>query len=564
MPRAIAYSGLLIVSLFSLGCEEPAATVDATSGAVDLSAFDATTPTDGADAPDSAGLADGALPVDGGDVGDGPVVPDLAPDLAPGVPPLTGTPISPLLFGVNAWMPDAIGAAHKGGQLAQRLCGADYEPGVMGQLCVPSEISEAGVQIMRYGGIANDKNFDVTLSYAQHLELVTNLRALGIEPIVQVSYAAGTYTAAQAAGLVEYLNVTHALGVVYWSIGNEPNMTDAPYSGEYGAQKISAYIKEFAAAMKNVDPSIRITGVDLNSYNATIMNGLTDGTYDITGTFIGDDGAPHYYVDDLNFHTYKFSGDPDVRQEMIDYPAGGFAQNLALLRARVDLANTNHGRTGDAALTMSVTEINVGYRNPIYVTDDATIRGVGAQSFLAGQFWANALHMGMKHGLRFMTFWSVAEGGGPDGELDLGMLDNGTLAKRSTYHHFQMLATSFRGVYAPATWTLDGHAENNVTAFASRDLDRIAVMILNQKSATSMAYSVRLDGAAASGDHALNVAVAAETPREYHSPDAEPLPPQSTVLLVFDGTGTLERRTVYRLDDALAEDGGDPPTTYSY
>jgi hypothetical protein len=451
----------------------------------------------------------------------------------------SGTPISPLFFGQNAWLPLRIGDHDYFGDLEELLCGPSY---TSGGSCVPAEVQASGVKLMRYGGIGVDNHYDDAESPDQYLTLVDNLRTNGIEPLLQVPYPNGPTTAAD---LVRHLNVTHGRGVRYWTIGNEP-------SSEYGAgaDAIAAYFKAFVVAMREVDPTIVIVGPDLNWYDPTIMDPLTtpNGPHDLCGGYLGADGDWHHYLDIVAFHTYPFDG-TQTRAEVIARPQGSFQGNLTALKARVDECNRAHARTGTSALKMAVTEINVEYRNPA----DLSLGGVSAQSFLAGQFWADVLNVGMKHGLEFVAFWSVKEG-----NPQLGYIGSNGV-ELPTYYHYQMLAQNFRGRYAAGTHLVNGAGEPNVKAFGAKDHDQIVVVILNEKQNTPLAYTVRLDTGAVSGGNALKVNIDAGVGREYSNPPGETLAAQSTVMLVFDGSGTLRARHVYGLSSGTAA-----PSVFGY
>jgi hypothetical protein len=499
--------------------------------------------------------------------------------------------IPPLFFGINAWMPKQIGTEVWNGDLEQYLCGVSYvNPG---DACIPAEIKASGVEIMRYGGSAIEHDYDVTESLAQYAEMVDNMRDNGIEPVLQVPYGDGTIddgtidgrpAAEVAAELVTYINVTNNKDVKYWSIGNEP---DKHQPTAFTAQEIRTYFKEISQAMKDVDPWIIITGPDLSFYSApsndAIMNSLTDcgfddltgdpefGPDDITGSLISaKDGSTRYYVDILNFHTYPFDPGPDAnsiaydRADVIAQPVAGFEDTISnRLKERVELCNDAHGRTGRRALKMAVTEMNVTYRNPT-VTQLAGVdeyASVGATSFLAGQYWAEVMSIGIKNGLEGITFWSVKEGdnlgyiksdsaggpppGGQDGR------------KLSTYYHFQMMAKHFRGTYAAGTdYDTNSVDIPEVKAFGSKAANQIVVMILNQSQSTDYAYTVGfMSGVIPSGSNPLKIAMDAAVPMvEYNSP--QDLTKESTVLLVFDGSGNIRRRHVYSLADA--QSGGAP------
>ncbi|MDQ3048794.1 MAG: hypothetical protein M3R27_14685, partial [Bacteroidota bacterium] len=170
-------------------------------------------------------------------------------------------PISAKIFGQNAWMPDTIGNAS-----------ACIEPPCIlyGKLHNNwTKIQQSSTSIIRFGGIAPDRNKPTNYQY---LRIIDSVRAKGMEPIIQVPFYNYRYTAVQAANIVYYLNVTKGKNIKYFIIGNEP---DLKYSFTTAAQ-VAAYIKPFATAMKNVDPTIQIIGPECAWYNSGILNGLTN------------------------------------------------------------------------------------------------------------------------------------------------------------------------------------------------------------------------------------------------------------------------------------------------
>lgn len=443
--------------------------------------------------------------------------------------PGAGVPISRVFFGQNAWMPEWIGLAHKWGDLEQLLCGADYVPGAP---CQPAEVQASGVQVMRYGGKSVDKNWDDGASPGQYLTMVDNLRTNGIEPILQVPYHDGVFSPAVAAGLVATVNgPPNGRAVKYWSVGNEPNDV---YAAHATASGIASYVKAYVPAMRAVDPDIVVVGPDLSWLDLEIMADLMApaGAHSLCGTYTDAGGTERYYLDVVAFHAYPFHGGNQDRELVISYPEGAFREKLEALHDLV--LSCNDARDEASALRMAVTEINVEYTNA-----EPGIGGDGAQSFLGGQFWAEVMSVGMKHGLELMTFWSVKEG-----NPQLGYIANdGT--RLPSYYHFQMLAKNFRGDYLPGTALVNGAASPHVKAFAARDVDQTVVMILNQDETQDLAYTVRLDGGAVSGPAALKVNVDTGLAREYAPPAGELLPAQGTVLLVFDAAGDLRARHVY-------------------
>ncbi|HYK03820.1 MAG TPA: fibronectin type III domain-containing protein [Thermoanaerobaculia bacterium] len=434
--------------------------------------------------------------------------------------PSAVTAISPHFFGINAWMPYQIGAHVYYGSLGSHW----------------TNVQNSGAKIMRYGGNGVDHHADpmwsnsTTSTLAQYLALVDNMKNRGIEPVLQVPVYGSTYSTTDAEDIVRYVNITHARGVKYWSIGNEPDLASGAYNYTTAAQ-VAAYIKPFASAMKAIDPTIKIIGPETAWYNTTIINGLTTcgGASDITGT----DANGRYYVDIISFHHYNGFNGSQTRDQVIDSltQSGGYSDDLVALKARIDTCNSYWGRTGTNALKMAVTEANVNYSN----TSTDSPSGTGAESFIGGQWWAEFMGVSMNRGVDFVTFWSTIEGSTTNGN-ELGFIGaDGTL--KPSYYHFEMLAENFRGNAIAATDT-----QAKVKTFASKATDQTAVLILNQDNVNSYNYTVRLDENPASGTNVLKVNVAAGFALETTGTIAT----ESTILLVFNSNGGLSKKIEYK------------------
>jgi hypothetical protein len=437
-----------------------------------------------------------------------------------------GPPIPAAFFGINAWMPQYIGGKYYDGKLVTAQNAAIW-----------TTIQDSGVEIMRYGGHGVDGNAkpDDSTVRAQYVAMIDAMRAKGITPVMQVAKRGTTYTAAQAADLVRSINFVNGVSgthtdrwVKYWVIGNEPDLPGTYYGPDgYSASQIADYIQDFATAMKAADPEIKLIGPEITWYNPEIMNPLTTcgGGDDITN-----------YVDIVSFHTYPFDATQTDRSQVINKLAVGdwsLKARLAELRERLATCDTFHGRTGDNRLKMAVTEANINYV-PQWMGEDNNT-SLGAKSFIAGQFWAELLGIAMWEGAEFVTFWSVVEGSG------LGYLGSDGTTKRSTYHHFRMMAENFRGNAVDA-WD----DRTNVKAFGAVDADQIAVMIMNQETSTSYSYTIRLDTGTVSGTRPLKIRIPAAvsgTNIEYNS--TSDIAPESSVVLVFDRSGVLKKKTVY-------------------
>jgi hypothetical protein len=449
-------------------------------------------------------------------------------------PPSIGRPISPYFFGQNAWMPPWYHTGH-----------LSPDP----NLSIWQKVQDSGVRIMRYGGHAVDfdANPDFNEMLDQYVAMVETMRAKGITPVLQVPVANGSPQ--RAADIVRYVNYSGSTrlprAVDYWVIGNEP---DLDYTNGTDPAMIAAYLRDFSVAMKAVDSSIKIIGPELSWYRENVMQALTDcqgtglysGAHDVTGR---DPNTGRTYVDILSFHIYPFDTTQSNRATVIGKltSSGGYQQHLSDLRDQLALCDTEHSRSGNE-LRMAVTEANINYA--LNGTDNNMT--LGAKSFMGGQFWAEMMGIGMKEGLDFITFWSVIEGSG----LSYISSDESTLWP--TWYHMKIMADHFRGSAVDAT---DNNL-TNVKAFAAVDSDQIVVLLMNQEtvaSGLSYDYTLKFTSGAVSGSRALKVNVLAGVNAEYNSTTA--IAPESTVLLVFNTSGTLTKRITYA-------SGGTPQTTY--
>ncbi|OFY85293.1 MAG: hypothetical protein A3F72_19110 [Bacteroidetes bacterium RIFCSPLOWO2_12_FULL_35_15] len=427
--------------------------------------------------------------------------------------------ISSHFFGENAWMPYAIGNTILGGKLDQHW----------------GDIKNSNASMIRYGGIAVDENMPTN---AQYIAIIDSIRANGMEPIMQVPFNNYTFTAQQAANIVTYINVTMGRNIKYWIIGNEPELG---YSFTTSSQ-VAGYIKPFASAMKNVDPSIKIIGPESAWLAQNVINGLTtaNGPDDITGK----DAAGRYYLDVISFHTYPFNGTQTRAQVLTKLTSPGSLQdNLTYLNGRVSACNTAHNRTGAAALKIAITEMNICYKNAS--TDN--LQGVGANSFIGGQFVAEMMGISMKNGVDFINLWSVIEGNST--ELNIGYLDRTTGNKKPLYYHFKMMAENFKGNSVNATTN-----QSTVKSFGSKDAQQISVLILNEDLTNNYNFTVSLNTTAIAGSAALKININAGLQGEYNGVISN----QSSTLLKFDVNGNILEKTEYKLNGNA--DANLPPT----
>lgn len=419
-------------------------------------------------------------------------------------------PLSPYLIGVNHFNSDVEGKD------ADRAWG---------------RMREAKFRLIRIGGISNN---DKTPSPEEHARWVDSIRAIGAEPLIQVS---SIDPPAVAANLVRRLNMERKYRVRYWSIGNEPSCYAPTTAAQLSA--MAANIKQRAMAMRAVDPSIKILIGDECYWKPDFYDPLIGGAHDVTG---GVDGVR--YIDGITFHSYPLPGDGReskyTRNDVIWGAVPNMREQLRKCRLRAARADSLHGRTGEARLSISLTEFHVTYWN----SSDNTPAGVGVRSFLAGQFVAEVFAMGMENGALSVMPWSMLETGGDGRPGDLGLFDGvGSVVPRPSYHHIKMIADNMAGVYAPTS--VEG--SDLLRALATQDRDTAAVMVLNQNLAAGVRFRLRFRARGA-------VSVAGPTVHidaGWESEMTDSVPAQSTLLLKVTRSGFMFRRTVYSL--AMAE-----------
>ena len=417
--------------------------------------------------------------------------------------------ISPLFFGQNAWMPDSIGSVKYYGQLHKKW----------------QDIKKSSAAVIRFGGIGADKNKPTNYQYIQ---MIDSIRNNGMEPIMQVSFNNNQYTAAQAADVVRYINVTKAKNIKYWIIANEP---DHVY-GYTSSSQVAPYLKSFSYAMKDVDPSILLIGPECAWYNTGIINGLTTpgGSDDVTGK----DNKGRYIMDYISFHTYPFNGSQTRESVISNLTASGkFNDNLVALNARLNNCNSFHGRSGTNAVKIAVTEANIDYQN----SSSDNLYGNGAMSFIGGQFWAEMMAVALKNKVEIFNFWSVIEGNTI--ALNIGYIDKFTGYLQPSYHHFKLMAENFKGAFCNGT-----DNQLDVKAFGSKDNSTVSVMILNQNLTTNYNYTLRMNNNTVSGSNPLKINIDASIDKEY----TDLISSQSTTLLVFDLSGNLIKKCEYSLN----------------
>lgn len=168
---------------------------------------------------------------------------------------LTNTPTAP----ANVLWVDT---THDLGLISKFTLGVNYAAYAGIGLGNIDAVKNSGITLLRWpGGHWGDQN-DVRPNLVDsYISVARNV--MNAEPSITVRLLGGT--PGQAAQLVRYVNIDKKYSVKYWSIGNEPDLfilEDQTWTPEYYAKRW----REFALAMKAIDPSIQLYGPDISDY----------------------------------------------------------------------------------------------------------------------------------------------------------------------------------------------------------------------------------------------------------------------------------------------------------
>jgi hypothetical protein len=263
-----------------------------------------------------------------------------------------------------------------------------------------AQIAALAPGLMRVGGYNNDANTASPFDDAAFDTAVAYAGAIGAEPIIQVPLLGDTAgnppTPATASAMVTYANVTNHYGVKYFSIGNEPDLyatqgalTDqaAPAIPGYTAADYCASATAYVAAMKAVDPTIKIVGPDL-AY-MYLGGSSPDNWLNTILTTCGD------LFDVIAIHRYPF----EAKQATLPAAAadpGSFRSVIGQVRSTLQA-------TGYADKPLALTEMNVAY--------DGTLCVLGADPATVGSaLWlADSIGTAIELGLWTSAVWDISD-----------------------------------------------------------------------------------------------------------------------------------------------------------
>jgi hypothetical protein len=351
--------------------------------------------------------------------------------------------------------------------------------------------------VMRVGGSNNDTNLPDKFDNAQMDTAMTYLRAIGADMILQVPLLAARRTnadagvgvdaetdassdvdadassdggsdadagpgaiagapngPAMAAAMVQYANVTMGYGVKYFSIGNEPDL----YATATGSSGIPGYtpadycadVTNYVAAMKAVDPTIKIVGPDLSwKYQSGANDWLTPILQTCGSLF-----------DIVAIHRYPLAPTATT--------VAAAAADASALKGMIAHLQSILQATGNTGKPLAITECNITWdgnpTNKLLPASPGTVP--------AGLWAADAFGVGLESGLWATVFWSTRE------SWTLGLFANrpGTPKPQPAYWALDLYTEHFGTTLLSVSST-----PSKVNAYASRnqDDDRTQIIAVN-------------------------------------------------------------------------------------
>lgn len=400
------------------------------------------------------------------------------------------------------------------GPISPYILGSNYGPWVAVPVDMLPAAYDSGVTAVRFpGGAWGDRNDLKPYHIDPFMQFVGQVGAM---PTISVRLREGS--AEQAADLVRYVNVEKGYGVQYWSIGNEPTLFAAELqtsakADDYETVQYNQEWREFALAMKEVDPTIKVMGPEVHQFTANYDNNPKDSAnLDWMEQFLKANGD---LVDVVTFHRYPFprsNTEPTASIDDLRQHTQEWQYTMAYLR---QLIQEITGRD----IPIALTEFNTHYNQAIggEATPDSHYNAIWlAETF--GQM--------IKQDLFMANHWMLTSQGGQGG---WGLITRGEV--RPSYYVYQLYSQFGSELL---------HAESGVTAVsvyaAKRDDGALTVLVINLADEAQQA-TLQMDTAVPAQadlwrldpenkpETANTVTLSADQPLE--------LPGQSITLLVF-------------------------------
>jgi alpha-L-arabinofuranosidase len=207
------------------------------------------------------------------------------------------------------------------GPISPFILGSNFGPWTSVSLDMLPYALDTGVTVLRFpGGNWGDRNKVQTYHLDQFMGFSEQMNA---NVTVSVNLRDGTVE--DAVQLLHYANIEKGYEIKYWSIGNEPTLYEVELGETYDTEIFNKEWREYAEAMKAVDPDILLMGPELHQWGTNLENTLKDSSgRDWMTEFLKANGD---LVDIVTVHRYPFysaSGEkttiPELRENTHEWP----------------------------------------------------------------------------------------------------------------------------------------------------------------------------------------------------------------------------------------------------
>ncbi len=383
---------------------------------------------------------------------------------------------------------------------------------------VPGLLSKTGVTALRYPGgstsdVYNWQSNSIVPGQGSYANPNNNfdafiglVKSIGATPVITVNYGSnasgnGGGDPNFAAAWVQYANVTKGYGVKYWEIGNE-----VYGNGEYGAAwetdlhathdpaTYGKNVAQFAAAMKAVDPSIRIGAV------LTAPGNWPDGQApDWNANVLAQCGS---VIDFVIVHWYAQNPGQESDAGLLSAPENA-ASGIAAMTTKLKSLIGQYGGSKAANIQIMVTETNSVSFNP----------GKQTLSIVNAMFIADDMLTWVENGASNVDIWDLHNGAvwgnsspslyGSSTYGDYGVLSNGQSGEPAadtpfpTYYGLEMVSLLGK----PGDMLVASSSSNSLlTTHAVQQADgSLALLLVNKDPSNTINANVSLSGFAPSG-----------------------------------------------------------------
>jgi hypothetical protein len=371
----------------------------------------------------------------------------------------------------------------------------------------------AGITFLRWpGGNWGDRN-DITAAMLDNF--IAQAKMMNAEPSITVRLPGGTPEA--AAEWVRYANIEKQYGVKYWSIGNEPSLyeADTTLAGQtWDAVTYAERWREFALAMRKVDPTILLFGPDIHQFTGDPdFDPKDSNNKDYLREFLKLDGD---LVDIVTVHRYPFP----------KCPTCGAPTKTELL------ANTPDWDNIIPNLRRVIREVT-GKEKPVGVMEyNSNWSGIsGAEtspdSFLGALWTADVMGRMIRQRPEILAYWTLKTGSSGAGHALMT-----SYAIRPSYYVFQIYKRFGNRLLA-------ANADDPmVSLFAAKRSDGAVTAVFVNRGDSAVKMVLRLeqgDGLKLAETYLFDQTHNAEPvrPPSFENGDPVELAPLSVTLLVF-------------------------------